>query len=370
MHIEQYIRVSSNVASSMVTTRLRLFCFAISYSLLFLIVWHFYMSSIWETAFDAATPKRSRVVKMLRRSGEALFSTKDVKPARSDSDVFRQGLIYRSVSNKSATPLCPLIPPNLVGHLPIKRRVPSLDMMHEAFPHVTAGGRFTPKECTPRHRVAILVPYRDRAKHLKLFIFNIHRFMSRQQVEYGVYIIEQADTSAFNRAKLFNIGFVESTALYDYQCFVFHDVDLLPIDDRNLYTCPTQPRHMCVTIDGISGVFYPPIFGGVTALTKEQFLRVNGYSNMYWGWGAEDDDMSNRLQYQRWSIYRRPADVARYVSLFHVHTKRSNDRSLDLLSQWHGRYKTDGLNSLVYDRLHISFEKLYTWVKVDLKQGK
>nr|XP_054918114.1 beta-1,4-N-acetylgalactosaminyltransferase bre-4-like isoform X4 [Dermacentor andersoni] len=296
MNIEQYTRVSSNVASSMLTTRLRLFCFATSYSLLFLILWHFHMSSIWETAFDVATPQRSRVVNTLRRSGKALFSTKDVKPARNDSYVFRQGLVYSSASNKSTTPLCPMIPPNLVGHLPIKRRVPSLDVMHEAFPHVTDGGRFTPKECTPKHRVAILVPYRDRAKHLQLFIFNIHRFMSRQQIEYGVYIIEQADTSAFNRAKLFNVGFVESTALYDYECFVFHDVDLLPIDDHNLYTCPEQPRHMCVTIDGVSG--------------------------------------------------------------------------LDLLSHWRGRYKTDGLNSLVYERLHISFEKMYTWIKVDLKQGK
>ncbi|XP_050049413.1 beta-1,4-N-acetylgalactosaminyltransferase bre-4-like isoform X1 [Dermacentor andersoni] len=370
MNIEQYTRVSSNVASSMLTTRLRLFCFATSYSLLFLILWHFHMSSIWETAFDVATPQRSRVVNTLRRSGKALFSTKDVKPARNDSYVFRQGLVYSSASNKSTTPLCPMIPPNLVGHLPIKRRVPSLDVMHEAFPHVTDGGRFTPKECTPKHRVAILVPYRDRAKHLQLFIFNIHRFMSRQQIEYGVYIIEQADTSAFNRAKLFNVGFVESTALYDYECFVFHDVDLLPIDDHNLYTCPEQPRHMCVTIDGVSGVFYPTIFGGVSALTKEQFLRVNGYSNMYWGWGAEDDDMSERLRKQSWTIYRRPAEVARYVSLFHVHTNRSNNRSLDLLSHWRGRYKTDGLNSLVYERLHISFEKMYTWIKVDLKQGK
>ena len=30
---------------------------------------------------------------------------------------------------------------------------------------------------------------------------------------------------------------------------VFHDVDLLPEDDRNLYTCGDQPRHMSVSVD-------------------------------------------------------------------------------------------------------------------------
>lgn len=27
--------------------------------------------------------------------------------------------------------------------------------------------------------------------------------------------------------------------------------------------------------------------GGVTAYTKDQFLRMNGYSNLYYGWGGE-----------------------------------------------------------------------------------
>ena len=53
----------------------------------------------------------------------------------------------------------------------------------------------------------------------------------------------------FNRAALLNIGFLEASKLYDFQCFIFHDVDLLPEDDRNLYVCPSMPRHMSVAID-------------------------------------------------------------------------------------------------------------------------
>jgi len=48
---------------------------------------------------------------------------------------------------------------------------------------------------------------------------------------------------------LMNIGFVEASKLYNYQCFIFHDVDLLPEDDRNIYSCPDQPRHMSAAVN-------------------------------------------------------------------------------------------------------------------------
>lgn len=48
-----------------------------------------------------------------------------------------------------------------------------------------------------------------------------------------------------------NIAFItavmNSTSSFD--CFIFHDVDLVPEDDRNMYSCPEQPRHMSVAID-------------------------------------------------------------------------------------------------------------------------
>jgi hypothetical protein len=50
---------------------------------------------------------------------------------------------------------------------------------------------------------------------------------------------------------LMNIGFTEALRLRSFDCFVFHDVDLLPEDDHNSYACPEagEPRHLSVAIN-------------------------------------------------------------------------------------------------------------------------
>jgi len=48
----------------------------------------------------------------------------------------------------------------------------------------------------------------------------------------------------FNKASLMNVGFVEARAFAQFDCFIFHDVDMLPEDDRNFYVCSPQPRHV------------------------------------------------------------------------------------------------------------------------------
>ena len=47
----------------------------------------------------------------------------------------------------------------------------------------------------------------------------------------------------------FNVGYSEAMKAKDFNCLVFHDVDLLPEDDRILYTCSDQPRHLSVAVD-------------------------------------------------------------------------------------------------------------------------
>lgn len=50
---------------------------------------------------------------------------------------------------------------------------------------------------------------------------------------------------------LMNIGFNEAQLQEEFHCFIFHDVDFLPEDDGNPYTCPQEgkPRQMSFSID-------------------------------------------------------------------------------------------------------------------------
>ena len=86
-----------------------------------------------------------------------------------------------------------------------------------------------------------------------------------------------------------NINLVNSykNFKYPFDCVCFHDVDLLPEDDRIMYTCPMQrARHLSVAIDKYRyRMLYPELVGGVLNFKVSQFLKVNGYSNEYWGWG-------------------------------------------------------------------------------------
>jgi hypothetical protein len=58
-------------------------------------------------------------------------------------------------------------------------------------PRVEHGGRYRPRECVARHKVAVIVPYRDREQHLRSFLYNLHPMLQRQQLDYGIYIIVQ-----------------------------------------------------------------------------------------------------------------------------------------------------------------------------------
>lgn len=44
---------------------------------------------------------------------------------------------------------------------------------------------------------------RDRDLQLRIFLHNMHYFLAKQQLEYGIFIIEQVHNQTFNRGRSF-----------------------------------------------------------------------------------------------------------------------------------------------------------------------
>ncbi|CAF1499466.1 unnamed protein product, partial [Adineta ricciae] len=264
---------------------------------------------------------------------------------------------------------CPLLPPKLVGRV-------TADLfsyeMHEVEEHlanssIQLGGHWSPPHCTAHYRVAIIIPYRNRDMQLRIFLNFMHPFLQKQQIDYQIYLIEPTEKMKFNRALLFNIGFREALKEYPWQCFIFHDVDLIPEDDRNIYSCPPEPRHMSVSVNTFNYQLpYRGIFGGVSAMTVKQMEAVNGFSNQYFGWGGEDDDMSARV-ITKYRISRYPASIGRYRMLRH-RPDTPNSNRFTFLHLGTGLMNHDGLSNLQYDVVSIDKKKLLTHILVNYNE--
>ncbi|KAF2904660.1 hypothetical protein ILUMI_01515 [Ignelater luminosus] len=272
-------------------------------------------------------------------------------------------------SNAIEIPLCPDTPPNLRGRLQIvKSPIPTVSDLENRFTWLKPGGHWYPETCKAIKKVAIIVPYRYRGEHLLLFLQHMHPLLKKQQLDYTIFVVKQDGCGTFNKAMLMNVGATEALKRNNFDCFIFHDVDLLPEDDRILYTCPEQPRHMSVAVDKFRyKPLYPEIFGGVTAISAKHFKLLNGYSNSFWGWGGEDDDMSNRIRFHSLTVSRYPASIARYTMLPHKKNKPNPSRYKIL---WTGqkRFATDGLNNLKYTIKEVKQHLLYTWLLVELQR--
>jgi hypothetical protein len=213
----------------------------------------------------------------------------------------------------------------------------------------------------------VIVPYRDRAEHLERFAETM------EQLRLSTYIIEQNNRKPFNRAKLLNVGAVIADGSpINYTHFIFHDVDMIPMEDHYREAClPTAACHMATECSQFNYTMpYPDYFGGVTVFPKESFKAVNGYSNSYWGWGAEDDDIRERCLRSNVPIVR---IACRFESLPHKHalTQAENKvlhrKNVERLKAATREMRTDGINKLdviITEYKHIN--DFVTKVTVDI----
>lgn len=136
----------------------------------------------------------------------------------------------------------------------------------------------------------IIIPFRDRYKHLVHWMCSVRHRLPRRTV---VIVVEQRDQNKFNRGALLNAGFIRAEQLGATRV-IFHDVDLVPDNDLiDMYVrkWPTPVVHFGCRFNRYNNT--NSYFGGVVGFDTFYFP---GFSNLFYGWGGEDDSLYRRTE--------------------------------------------------------------------------
>lgn len=130
----------------------------------------------------------------------------------------------------------------------------------------------------------VFITYRDREVHLSCLIHQLSTYWK----ELTIAVIEQDDEAVWNKGLLYNVGYKLLAADYDY--VVLHDCDWVPTPGKVDYSYCSVPTMIAGEASQFDyKLFYHSFFGGVVVLSKEHYELVNGFSNLFRGYGGEDD---------------------------------------------------------------------------------
>jgi hypothetical protein len=147
----------------------------------------------------------------------------------------------------------------------------------------------------------LIIPYRDRQEQLQTFIPYMHKYLHFHKITFKIIVVEQSDTDLFNKGVLYNIAIkyikeFESKGQNRNIYVCLHDVDIMPVKGTNYYK---PDDNSVVHLYG-----YNFCLGGVLLINLDDYLKLNGLSNLYEGWGFEDNDFKRRVELNKVSIDR------------------------------------------------------------------
>ena len=141
--------------------------------------------------------------------------------------------------------------------------------------------------------IAIIIPHQNKIENLKKLIKHLQDFKTDNRMD--IYVIDQNNADKFNRGLLFNIGYFIAIKQYSYDRYIFHNVNYYPDEELfNLY--------FKFINDNIHFVLSKKqnFIGGVFGIKKEDFEKINGYPNNFFG----DEAFYNRCSKNNLIIYR------------------------------------------------------------------
>jgi hypothetical protein len=218
----------------------------------------------------------------------------------------------------------------------------------------------------PKGTPTLIVPYRDQQEQKRseqLDTFKKH--MKRWHPNWPVIIVEQADEEKFNRGALLNIG-TRYAQKMKAEYVVYHDVDLIPLSPLVPYyeTFPEQPLHIGTAYKGKYGG--PGFIGQVLSMSMKDVKTSNGYPNMFWGWGGEDDALRNRLKKKGIQVLQ-PQISSGFKVLEHLDTRKiPGAKNMTKWEDVQGDTGRHGFNDVKWKLLEQQEDKNIFLYKVEL----
>lgn len=143
--------------------------------------------------------------------------------------------------------------------------------------------------------LTFVIVERDRSLQydvLRSVLLGSHGFWSKSKVH--LIRVQQTFDTPFNRGLLFNVGFLVAN---ESSHAVFHDVDMIP-ETTMRYGDTSFPvvQYATRASQFKYQLPYHRYLGGVVGFDPVAFRQINGFSNKFWGWGGEDDDLFRRVK--------------------------------------------------------------------------
>lgn len=182
----------------------------------------------------------------------------------------------------------------------------------------------------------IVIPYRNRQKHLDYFINNTVPLIEKLMDNTLVVFIEQEEGKMFNRGAILNIGFTIFKDKTKY--FITHDVDINPTEYfiKSKYNCELDKNY----IQGLFTSIYNTL-GGIVKIRNDDIFDINGFPNNFWGWGAEDTALQIRATFYKKNISKfllnDKSDKSKYMKRFddiNDRQKKNNFKNHNLYAKY------------------------------------
>lgn len=223
--------------------------------------------------------------------------------------------------------------------------------------------------------MGLIAVVKNRPLQYAVFVEAMSTYLRMIGVRHQILVVEaENNTQSFNRARMFNAGVAEmlGSSLEAPSYFCFHDVDHIPAQPDIVdygYPGPMVAVHVSERVQAYGWkLVYKEIMGGILCMSRGAFEAVNGFSNNFWGWGGEDDEMFARLTSAKIEIKK--AREGYFWSMHTDHTPRdctyyqdnANLASISAAFPREGYAQVHSLYSVMYESFDERHRHVVVWL--------